>query len=116
MKVKITVAVIVVSIILVAFWNWPYSDDFTVDLDQVSDEVVRIIEKNPTEEGIEKATKFYRARQFKLSDKREWGARPDKNGAVSETVRQAHMNAFSRMSVKMGKLENKYPALGRSLK
>jgi hypothetical protein len=72
MKVQITVGVLVVSIGLVAFWLWPYSDAFTAQYDHVSDDVVRIIEANPTEEGVDKATTYYNSRQSSLRDKRDW--------------------------------------------
>jgi hypothetical protein len=115
MKVQITVAILVVSIGLVAFWLWPYSDAFTDQYDHVADEVVRIIEANPTEEGVDKATTYYNSRQSSLRDKRDWGLKPDKNGVVSETVKEGYRKAFSRTSAKMDKLEEKYPALKRRL-
>ena len=109
MKIKIAVAVIVVQILLLLFWFWPYSDNFTATYDHVTDEVVRLIEENPTVEGVDKATRYYNARQSSLKDLRDWGLKPDKNGAISETVRSAYMNSLSRTNRKLDKLEEKYP-------
>ena len=115
MKVQLTIAIIVVSIGLLAFWFWPYSDAFTAEYDHVSDEVVRIIEENPSDDGVDKANAYYNSKQASLSDKRDRGLKPDKNGVVSETVIDGYRKAFSRTSIKMDKLKEKYPALKRRL-
>lgn len=115
MKIKLTVAAIAISVILLAFWFWPYSDSFTDEYQRVTDEVVQMIEENPTKDGVEKARKHYNSRESWLRDRLDWGLKPDKDGVVSETVRNRYLVVTADTGIRLDALAKKYPDVGKDI-
>ena len=115
MKVQLTVAAIVVSVLLLAFWLWPYSDEFTAEHGHAVDEIVRIIEETPTKEGVDKALQYYHSRETRLQDRFKWGLKPDSRGAISETVRSSYSRALTNAGSRISDLGKKHPDLKRDI-
>ena len=116
MKIKIIVAVVAVQIILLVFWLWPYSDNFTKEYQDVADRVVEIIEKDPTSEGMKKARQHFQSHESRLKDRFKFGLKPDKNGAVSDKVRNRYQEIVNDASRRLDLLASKHPDLEREIK
>ena len=115
MKTKIIVAIVAVQIILLAFWFWPYGDDFTSEYQQVADKVVEIIEQEPTGEGVKKARDYFSSHQSRLKDRFKFGLKPDERGIVSETVRSRYQDVVNKGSAPLGRLADKHPELKKDI-
>ena len=109
MKIKITAAVIVVSIIVIAFWFWPFSDAFTKDYDAVIDEMVRIIDENPTAAGVDKASNYFTDSQSRLRGEMDFGL--SQRADLSEN----YLQCVYRNRRKLDKLADKHPELKNSI-
>ncbi len=115
MKVQVTVAAIVVSILFLAFWFWPYSDDFTTEYQAVADKVAEIIENDPTSDGVSKAHQYFNSRETRLKDRFKFGLKPDKNGSVSETVRSRYQTVVNTGTYPLQRLGDKHPDLRQAI-
>ena len=115
MKIQVTVAVIVVSILFVAFWLWPYSDDFTAEYQVVAEKIAEIIEKDPTSDGVSKAHQYFNSRESRLKDRFKFGLKPDKNGAVSESVRLSYQAVISKGTAPLHRLADKHPDIRQNI-
>ncbi|HKX84055.1 MAG TPA: hypothetical protein VJL58_07545 [Pyrinomonadaceae bacterium] len=116
MKIKIIVAVIAVQLILLAFWLWPYSDNFTKEYQGVADQIVDIIEKDPTSEGMKNARLHFQSHESRLKDQFKFGLKADKNGAVSDKVRNRYQEVVNDASRRLSLLADKHPDLEREIK
>ncbi len=114
-KIKIIVAVVAVQILLLAFWFWPYSDDFTVGYQEVAAQVLDIIEKDPTSNGVSKARQYFNSREDRLKDRFKFGLKPEKNGAVSESVRSRYQDVVNKGTAPLDLLADKHPDISRDI-
>ena len=115
MKIQLTVAVIVVSILFVAFWLWPYGDDFTAEYQAVAEKVVEFIESDPTSNGVSKAQEYFNSREARLKDRFKFGLKPDKNGPISETVRSRYQTVVNKGTYPLQLLADKHPDLRQAI-
>ena len=113
MKIKITISIFVVTFGILAFWLWPYGDAFTVEYGQVVDEVVKIIDDNPTKEGVDKARSYFNSRESRLKEKMDRGLMPDRESVlanrVDERVREKYGAYSGVISMRMDDLSKRHP-------
>ena len=107
MKIKITVAISVVLIGLVVFWFWlwPFGDAFTRDYDRTIDEVVRIVDENPTTEGVDKASEYYSKSLQRLHDEMNF---------QNDTI-DPYLKCIDRNRTKIFGLGERHPELKRQI-
>ncbi|MBV9215812.1 MAG: hypothetical protein JO053_06515 [Acidobacteria bacterium] len=109
-KVKITIGILVVSIGIVVFWMWPYSDNFTREYASTIDNIVAIIDKDPTDAGVTKAVEYSSSRHLDLHDKFHEGL---KSG--SATIQDAYTKALNNGSARVRALGDKYPNIKKDM-
>lgn len=112
MKIQITVAVIVVSAIIAAFWFWPVGDAFTNEYEQVAGKVADMVEQDPTSDGVSKASSYFSSRNSVIKDRLKAAL---KNGAISESDRQRYQPVINKYSSRLGNVADKHPELKTQL-
>ena len=115
MKIQITVAAIVVSLMLLAFWFWPYGDEFTSEYSRVADKVAEIIEQDQTSDGVSKARTYFSTNNSVLKGRLKAVLKPDKDGKISEGDRRRYQEVVNKYSARLSNVADKHPELNSEI-
>jgi hypothetical protein len=111
-KVQVTIAVIVVSAIVAAFWFWPVGDAFTNEYERVAGMVAEMVEQDPTSAGISKASSYFSSNNSIIKERLKAVL---KNGSISASDRQRYQSVINKYSSRLGTVADKHPELKTQL-
>jgi len=113
MKITIIVALLVVQIALLLFFFWPQGDAFTNEYGKVVDEVVKIVDNDPTKEGVEKARGHFNSNESRLKAIMDKGLMPDRDAVIAnkvdQSVREKYRAYTGSVSMRMDDLSKRHP-------